>query len=222
MKRICDPSSGKLGNQVYLQGRNGQVVRTRAIPSNPRTTQQSLARSALTIASKMWDTITEQQRDAWRVAASAIQSKARLGMSGPLTGNQLFVKINAALAEIEDEMVLVPPAQPSFVAIPISSLYITNTGGVIALGLNTTGAPTDGTMLRAAGPVKQGVDRCPDVVSLGVLDSPSNNKIVITSAYTTRFGVPPVGSKVFVKVNQNIDGWEDIPITFSAIVPTAT
>jgi hypothetical protein len=31
--------------------------------------------------------------------------------------------------------------------------------------------------------------------------------------------VPPVGKKVFIQVNQVVDGWEDLPVTFSAIVP---
>jgi hypothetical protein len=37
--------------------------------------------------------------------------------------------------------------------------------------------------------------------------------------FTARYGVPPVGTKVFVSVNQMVDGWEDRPVTFSAIVP---
>ena len=36
-----------------------------------------------------------------------------------------------------------------------------------------------------------------------------------------RYGVPPVGKKVYVRVNQFVDGWEDLPVTFSAIVPAS-
>jgi hypothetical protein len=38
----------------------------------------------------------------------------------------------------------------------------------------------------------------------------------ITTLYTARYGVPPVGKKVYVRVNQFVDGWEDLPVTFSA------
>ena len=41
----------------------------------------------------------------------------------------------------------------------------------------------------------------------------------ITGLYTARYGVPPAGKNVFVPVNQFVDGWEDLPVTFSAIVP---
>jgi hypothetical protein len=77
-------------------------------------------------------------------------------------------------------------------------------------------------MLRGAAPCRQGIERCPDVVVLGTLTSPVGGYIAVTTPYTTRFGVPAVGSKVFLQCNSNVDGWQDIPIQFSAIVPTAS
>ena len=50
---------------------------------------------------------------------------------------------------------------------------------------------------------------------------PTGGSADLTSLYTARYGVPPVGTKVFVRVNQYVDGWEDLPVTFAAIVPTA-
>ena len=37
-----------------------------------------------------------------------------------------------------------------------------------------------------------------------------------------RYGVPPFGTKVFVRVNQFVNGWEDTPAKFWAIVPVGT
>jgi len=54
---------------------------------------------------------------------------------------------------------------------------------------------------------------------LGTCPVPAGGSADITSLYTARYGVPPVGTKVFVSVNQMVDGWEDRPVTFSAIVP---
>jgi len=56
---------------------------------------------------------------------------------------------------------------------------------------------------------------------LGTLDSPVSNYVTITSAYTARFGVPAVGSRVFVSVNSNVNGYEGVPLVFSARVPAA-
>jgi hypothetical protein len=30
-----------------------------------------------------------------------------------------------------------------------------------------------------------------------------------------------VGTQVFVRVNQFVNGWEDVPLTFAAVVPAA-
>ncbi|MCX6893313.1 MAG: hypothetical protein NTX51_17625 [Verrucomicrobia bacterium] len=48
-----------------------------------------------------------------------------------------------------------------------------------------------------------------------------NNYIDITTPYAGRFGAPEVGKRVFVSVNANINGYEGIPLVFSARVPTA-
>ena len=100
-------------------------------------------------------------------------------------------------------------------------MEITNVAGVITLRLHTTGSPPDGTMLRACAPQKSGCRRGEDYRLLGTLDSPVANYITITTPYTTRFGVPAVDTRVFVSVNANVDGYEGIPLVFSARVPVA-
>jgi hypothetical protein len=40
-----------------------------------------------------------------------------------------------------------------------------------------------------------------------------------TGLYTGRFGVPPVGAKLFVAVNLFLDGHQSIPVAFWAVVP---
>ena len=56
---------------------------------------------------------------------------------------------------------------------------------------------------------------------LGTLNTPSNGYWDITSAYIGRFGVPAVGKRVFVSVNACVNGYEGIPLEFSARVPSA-
>ena len=76
-------------------------------------------------------------------------------------------------------------------------------------------------MLWGAPPCSQGQATSPGAVFLGTLTSPINNEIDVSTAYKARYGSPAVGSKVFVRVNQNINGWQDIPRQFAAIVPAA-
>lgn len=223
MKILDIPQSGKRGLNVSQNSRNGLVSRALVIPANPQTDAQLRIRSFLqTVASQWGSTLTQAQRDAWTAEASQHQSKARLGQSGPLTGLQLYAKINCSLLVIGGDVVSAPPAAPVFDLLPVSGLTITNAAGVITLKLTTTGSPADGTMLWGAKPCSQGLNTARGVVFLGTLDSPVNNAIDISTAYTAKYGSPAVGKKVFVKVNQNIDGWQDVPRQFWAIVPAAS
>ncbi len=153
--------------------------------------------------------------------AADIQTRATIGQSGPLTGLQLFTKVNCALLAIGAATVIVPPAKPLLAPLPIDALEITNTAGTIAMRLHTTGAPPEGTMLRGSAPQNGGCRRGGDYLLPGTLDSPQAGYITITTPYTTRFGVPAVGTRVFVSVNANGDGYEGIPQVFSARVPAS-
>jgi hypothetical protein len=215
MKRICDPSSGKFGNAVYAPGRNGQIVRTRAIPANPRTTQQSLARANMTTASRGWEDLTELQRIDWREAAAKLNSKPRLGMSGPLTGNQYFCKVNAALLETGGSLTQEVPDAPTFDPINVTAFAPTSTGEVLVAKFAIATLPT-GCHIYGAAPTKGGVARVPQMVRLGAAPAVSNGFCDFSSLYTARFGVPAQTQKMFVGIRQLSEGiWGQLQ-TYSA------
>ena len=216
------PQTEKLGLTVTWAGRNGLLRRTLVTPRNPRTGAQQVIRQNLATQAAAYDQLTEAQQQAWIAAAAQIRSKPSLGQSGPLTGFQLFTKVNCALLAIGAPTVNAPPVKSLLSPLPVDGLEVTNTGGAIALKLHTTNAPADGTMLRACAPQNSGCRRGVGYRVLGTLDSPgTDGSVDLTSAYTGRFGVPAVGQRVFVSVNACVNGYEGIPLVFSARVPTA-
>jgi hypothetical protein len=221
-KRVCDPTSGKIGSQVYLIGRNGQVVRTRVIPSNPKSDAQNFTRASFAQASRSWDTIGQSAQLAWISAAAAHESRPRLGMSGPLTGNQFFVQVNANLIENGDTPTVVPPATPDFDTNVATALVATNPAGVGTLKISCSDDWPNNMRILAAAPVKNGVHRVPQLVDIGSPPAVANEVSNITALYTTRFGNPPTGSKVFVGVKQTLDGFDSVALTFSAIIPASS
>ena len=76
--------------------------------------------------------------------------------------------------------------------------------------------------MRGSAPVSQGRETCWDFRVLGLCPAAVQGSADITSLYAARFGAPPAGKKVYIQVNQFVDGWEDLPVTFSAIVPAGT
>jgi len=219
MKILDIPQSGKRGLYVTQGGRYGQISRALVIPSNPRTASQMSVRAILTRVTMRWRSLQEAQRAAWTAAGTGVSSVSRLGQSGPLTGQQLFNKINCTLAQFGQAQVDAPPARQQFPDLAPQNLVITNTSGVIALRLTCPTDPGENTIVRGSKPVSQGYGKFTDFRILGMCPAPVAGSADITGLYTSRHGVPPVGTKVFVSVNQFVDGWEDLPVTFAAIVP---
>jgi len=222
MKILDVPQTGKLGLTVTFPSRYGLIRRTKVVPSNPNTYSQQVVRSNLTSAARAYDALQEVQQDAWIAAAGQYQSKASLGQSGPLTGLQLFVRINANLSQFGLDNVDAPPPVPVFDALAPQNLSITNTGGVIALKLTCPTSPGENTVIRAAAPQHSGVRRMPDTRILGTCPAPAQGSANITSLYTAKFGTPAVGQRIFVEAAIMQDGWYGPKRTFTALVPDAS
>jgi hypothetical protein len=222
MKILDIPQSGKRGLNVSQAGQFGQISRALAIPANPRTPAQMSVRLILSRVAARWRALTEPQRTAWVAAAKEARSNPRLGQSGTLSGFLLFTKINCTLTQFGQAELDAPPAQPLFPDLAPANLVITHTGGVIALKLTCPSDPGENTIVRASAPVSQGRETCSDYRVLGTCPAPVLGSSDITALYTARYGVPPVGKKVYVQVNQFVDGWESLPMSFWAIVPATT
>jgi hypothetical protein len=222
MKIIDVPQTGKLGLTVTYPSRNGLIRRSWVVPANPRTAEQLTARSRLSTAAAAYDALTEAQQDAWIAAAAQEQSRSTLGQSGPLTGLQLYTKINAALAIVGEPVASVPPAHPTFDANVCQSLEITNVAGVVAIKLVCAGSSDSFNLVRACAPQNSGTRRPGSIRYLGELPEVVAGKSDITALYTAKFGVPAVGDRLFIQSNQLEAGWQDLPVAFSKLVPASS
>jgi hypothetical protein len=218
--KISDvPQSGKLGTFITFRNRFGEFRRPYVVPKDPRTPAQVRVRSGLGRASARWRVLTDRQRAAWAAAAGTNRSRARLGKSGPLTGCQLYVKINTNLALVGEPPVDDPPDYPRFGANPVGALAITNDDGAIALKLNVPSAPARFTLIWATAPCSAGLTFPPRFVCLGLLPAPVDGISDITALYLARYGAPPPGKRVFIQSSQQINGWQDGRKRTTAVVP---
>ena len=219
MKIIDVPQSGHLGTFITFKTRYGQSRRPYVVPANPRTPAQLRVRSQFGRTSARWRTLTEEQRTAWTVFAAEVDSRGRLGRTGSLTGLQLFVKINNNLAFLGLPAVSDPPDYPRFRENPVGDLTITNSGGVIALKLAVPTAPARYTLVWGTAPGSAGASFPGRFVYLGLLPDPVAGISDITELYVARYGIPPVGMRVFIHTLQQINGWQDLPKRTTAVVP---
>ena len=218
-KRTCSPTSGSIGPETYLVGKNGQVVRNRVKPRNNKTTAQVAQRSILASVSARWRTLTDDARKAWGTAAAMVRSKERLGMWGNLSGQQLFCKINATLTTFGQAQVDMPPAEPTFPDLAVTSFSASAPAGVAQLTLGCPTDPGQNTVIRASAPQSAGVTRAPRLLIIDMCPTPTAGSSDITSAYVAKFGAIPLGKRIFVSASMQNAGWETMPMTFTAVVP---
>jgi hypothetical protein len=215
------PQVGKLGLTVTWHGRNGQLRRILAIPKNPRTDRQLEVRDLLQQQARRFDALTDVQQDAWNVAAAGFHSTPSLGQSGPLTGLQLFVRVNCKLGLLGQDAVDVPPVAPQFPALAPQGLVITNTGGAVAVKLTCPTNPGENTVLRASSPQNSAIRACRNFRIIGTCPVPTGGSADITSLYVAEFGAVPIGKRLFVQASTMVNGFESLPRQFQARVPAA-
>ena len=215
------PQLGKLGLTVTWKGRNGQVRRILVTPKNPRTDKQLEVRQIMESQARAFEALTTEQQDAWNTAAAGFRSSATLGQSGPLTGLQLFMRLNCKLSLLGLDPVAAPPSAPQFPDLATDGLVITNNAGVVAVTLSCPGDPGQHTVLRASRPQNSAVRACRDYRIIGVCPAPAQGVADITALYTAEFGAVPPGKRLFLLASTMVDGFESIPRRYTALVPKA-
>jgi hypothetical protein len=216
------PQTGKLGLTVTWRGRNGLLRRILVTPKNPRTDKQLVVREQLAEQARRFDALTDAQQNAWNVAAAGYQSNSRLGQKGPLTGLQLFVRINCKLGLLGQEPVDAPPVAPQFPALAAQGLVITNAAGVVAVKLTCLGDPGENTVLRASPPQNSAVRACRNFRIIGTCPAAVAGAADITALYAAEFGAAPAaGKRLFVRASTMVNGFESLPRQFQARVPAA-
>jgi hypothetical protein len=73
--------------------------------------------------------------------------------------------------------------------------------------------------VQGAAPVSAGVRCVEHFPFLGLLPPPTEGWSDITELYVARYGLPPVGTIIFIRTCQHLDGSTDVPKLTSARVP---
>ena len=221
MKISSIPKSGRKGSVVYLNTRYGKVVRQYVRPRDPRTLDQQRKRSNLVAVCNRWRTLSTEQRAAWRIASANNYFVTETGCRVRLNGYNFFVSLNMRRADLDLPQFDLPPAEPVFLPNPVADLVITNTGGKITLKLRVPSPPAQYTLVQGAAPVRTGVRCVQHFPFLGLLPPPTDGWSDITELHVARYGVPKVGTAIWIRTCQHIDGWTDVPKVARARVPAA-
>lgn len=187
-------------------------------PAKPPTGEQLRAQSETKILSAAWNALAEEQRLAWCDRAKTNRRGGRATRLRLRNGRRLFFRVNSHQLALRQPLLTDPPEEGTYVPAPLVKLIITNRAGRTTLKLKVSGGNPHGVMVSSWHPVSAGTMICRNFVRIGPLPPPVRGMCDITRQYVEKYGVPPVGTKVFVRVQQMKDLLGRLVQTTSAIV----
>jgi len=217
MKILDVPRSGSYAGLTSSRNRNGQYVRTRATPVNPRTTAQVAARTRQTVSSAGWRALTSAQRAGWASLGESMTRTDALGQAYSLTGFQAYCSVNNVLSVCGSSLVSDAP----LLATPAGLLTMTLTLTSAAFSVAYTATPLATgvkAIIRVSPQRSAGRSFEADFRVLTVTASAAASPANILSAYTAKFGVPVTGNKIFVSVSNSISGFESPSLVVGQVV----
>jgi hypothetical protein len=193
-------SSGTVGDEVHVDSKYGQVVRSRARRPWRPTPGRLAVQHNLAKVVNAWRKLTRKQYEAWTAAARKESMKPY----------PFFSKINGALAAANLPLLMDPPKREKPAPNPVAELEILNRGGVITLRLRVPRAPARHTFVLGSRWCSRGIwTRGNRFAIIGELPAAKGGWSDITDLYVKAFGVPPVGRRVFIRTRQLLNGWQD-------------
>jgi hypothetical protein len=219
MKVLDIPSSGKRGTIVAFQSRYGQCERAFTPSTKARTDAQICSQLKFGKASAGWDYLNDDQRAAWRAYAKQVHSRPQGGQCGPLSGQVLYTAISRNQAALGLPPHDFPPERPDFPSLPVTGFTISLNDGQLALNLALSQTPVGHILVFASCPYNQGRAYCDKFLYLGPLPPPTGGQSNIAAQYLALHRPPWPGSRVILRLVQQINGWRSLPHRLEAILP---
>ena len=98
---IVSQASGSLAGLTFSHTRGSKYIKARTTPTNPSSQRQGIVRTAMGVLGPVWgQTLTQSQRDGWRLYGANVTSTNKIGETIHLTGQQHFTRINIPRIQI--------------------------------------------------------------------------------------------------------------------------
>jgi len=194
---------GKLNGLVFSRNTYGAYMRTKVTPINPQTTHQATSRVRLADAAQAWRGITDNERKSWNSIAVQFSRTSIFGDNVPLTGFNLFVRLNKNLLQIGLPLISTPPAPSTVEGITGLTITPNATANTFGLAFTPTPTPADHYLVVRATP-GFGAGRTffgGQYRVIGVTAPATASPLAIHADYIDRFGPLIIGQKYGVSIN---------------------
>jgi len=218
---IVTDGRGKIGGHVLTKNRQGAAMRTKTTPINRRSTFQSSVRSILQNLSQAWRNITQSQRDAWNAAAQDVSRTNIFGNAYHPTGKNYFQLVNTNLSLTGAVPVSAPPSPTPAVSLTAVVVNTMSTSSIVLAGDPDTVPADNAYMVEATRSLSAGKGVAgSEFRKIAIVDDGEDLSDNLFAAYSTKFGAPQSGKKIFFRVTpiQKISGVRGGAVTASGLV----
>lgn len=217
----------KLNGSVMSKNRYGSYVRNKVTPTNPQTSYQQAARQQLSSLSAQWGGLTVAQREGWNAVASQTPFTDIFGDQKFLTGQTMYVKLNANLLKIEEAVISAAPLMGSIPSMAVTDVSASQTAGALVeldLDFSLTAVPAGFKIAIYATPgVKPGVSFVKNQFRyIGSTDTITAGTFDALTLWNARYGTVNAGDQIFVRcaLVSETTGQAGIPSQGQAIIGT--
>ena len=172
--------------------------------------------------SKYWQSLSDDQKNAWDLYAVGKYSINSLGVQVPRSGYSCYMSINLRQAHLGLPLFDTPPAPPVIPPNPVGELVATNTGDTITFKVRVPSAPAQYTLVQGAAPQRSGVRCVRHFLFLGLLGAAVDGWFDLTAMCVARYGKLQPGVRIFIRTCQQVDGVADVPKLVSVRNSAAT
>jgi hypothetical protein len=217
MKFLGNPQSGSQAGTTSSRNRFGQYQRNRATPVQPRTPAQLNQRALMATNAAAWRGLTDAQRAGWLSLGAMISRTDSLGQSYTLNGFMAYCSVNnnkvaAGDAAVSDAPAIVTPPD-------LLTLTLTLTAASVSAAFTATPLGAGVRLFAYVSPqASAGRKFNGDYRLLSVSAAALASPMVLTTAYTAKFGVPVVGNRIFFSFVTYKGGFQGSPFNVAQVV----
>jgi hypothetical protein len=193
---------GKIGGHVASKNRAGSYLRTKVTPVNPRTSFQSAVRNSMSINTKAWRGLYDEDRNTWAAAVADFARSNVFGDKKTLSGFGLYCSINNNLRSINKAVKAQCPVPMSVPTTNVVSLVVDTVGNAINLTMSGAVPANTSMVVRATSPQSAGKSFFKSEYRNLVVVAAAHVALVdLYSDYTTRFGaLTQLGMKIALEI----------------------
>lgn len=215
----------KLNGSVMSKNRYGSYVRNKVTPVNPQSSFQQNARQILGNLSSSFRELTASQIAAWNAKSKDFPFTDIFGDIRHLTGQTLFVKLNANLEKLALPRVSDAPDPVGFPQYDILSgtAKLNQNGSIAEVNFETgiedlDNLPGYTTVVYATRPMSKSISFVKNEFRfVGIGEPDLLGSVSITTAWTNRFGTAKEDEVIHIKfaLVSNATGQQGVPVSIA-------